>query len=99
MKHDVFGPYPPALTSLASPKENGPVSHGDADSASNEFEHINPKKVRTKLDLRLMPIVSLLYLLSFLDRGNIGNARIEGLTESLKMTGPQYNWACRVSFH
>lgn len=85
------------LTSLAPPKGNEAASHGDADGASVEFGHINPKKVLTKLDLRLIPVVSLLYLLSFLDRGNIGNARIEGLAESLKMTGPQFNWTCRVS--
>jgi hypothetical protein len=32
------------------------------------------------------------YLLSFLDRGNIGNAKIEGLAEDLKLTGAEYNW-------
>jgi len=37
-------------------------------------------------------MLALLYLLSFLDRGNIGNAKIEGLTEDLNMTGAQYNW-------
>lgn len=78
-------------------KENEKAGDGDADGTSNQFGHIDRKKLLTKLDLRLMPIVTLLYLLSFLDRGNIGNARIEGLAESLKMTGPQYNWTCRPS--
>lgn len=49
------------------------------------------------MDLRLIPMLALLYLLSFLDRGNIGNARIEGLVEDLGMTGPQYNW-CLTAF-
>jgi len=31
--------------------------------------------------------------LSFLDRGNIGNAKIEGMSEDLHLTGAQYNWA------
>lgn len=88
---DPFTPTP-----LAEQKQDEGASHDDAEGASNEFGHINPKKVRTKLDVRLIPVVALLYLLSFLDRGNIGNARIEGLAESLKMTGPQYNWTCRV---
>jgi hypothetical protein len=43
------------------------------------------------MDLRLIPIVSALYLLCFLDRGNIGNARIEGLLEDINLTSPQYN--------
>lgn len=96
-KLNVFRRDPSTLTSLAPRKENEAVSHGDADGSSNEFGHVDPKKVLTKLDLRLIPVVSLLYLLSFLDRGNIGNARIEGMAESLNMTGPQYNWTRRVS--
>lgn len=41
----------------------------------NKFE----KKLLWKLDLRLVPWLSLLYLLSFLDRTNIGNAKIQGV--------------------
>jgi hypothetical protein len=37
------------------------------------------KKLLWKLDLRLIPWLSLLYLLSFLDRTNIGNAKIQGV--------------------
>lgn len=51
---------------------------------------INEKRLLRKLDLRLLPAVSVLYLLSFLDRSNIANARIEGLTTDLHMTGNQY---------
>jgi hypothetical protein len=43
-------------------------------------------------------MLALLYLLSFLDRGNIGNAKIEGLADDLHMTGPQYNWCLTVFF-
>ncbi|KAL1999602.1 hypothetical protein VTN02DRAFT_4287 [Thermoascus thermophilus] len=50
------------------------------------------------MDLHLIPILSLLYLLSFLDRGNIGNAKIEGLTEELNLTGSQFNWCLTVFF-
>ena len=41
----------------------------------NKFE----KKLLWKLDLKLVPWLSLLYLLSFLDRTNIGNAKIQGV--------------------
>lgn len=51
---------------------------------------INEKSFVRRLDLRLLPALSFLYLLSFLDRSNIGNARIEGLTTDLHMTGNQY---------
>lgn len=60
-----------------------------------EFTPEMEKRVLRKMDLRLIPMLSLLYLLAFLDRGNIGNAKIEGLLEDLNMTGPQYSWTCR----
>lgn len=61
------------------------------------FAHLDEKKILRKMDLHLIPMLALLYLLSFLDRGNIGNAKIEGLVETLGMSGPQYNW-CLTAF-
>lgn len=68
------------------------------DGSDVDFSHINTKKVLRKMDIRLIPNLALLYLLSFLDRGNIGNAKIQGLTEDLRMTGRQYNWCLTVFF-
>lgn len=48
--------------------------------------------------MRLIPVLAVLYLLSFLDRGNIGNAKIEGLQEDLNMSDDQYNWCLTVFF-
>jgi len=62
------------------------------------FAHLNEKKILRKMDMRLIPMLAMLYLLSFLDRGNIGNAKIEGLQEDLKMTASQYNWCLTVFF-
>ncbi|KAL1967856.1 hypothetical protein VTN77DRAFT_2545 [Rasamsonia byssochlamydoides] len=63
-----------------------------------DFSNVDAKKVLRKMDLRLLPMLALLYLLAFLDRGNIGNAKIEGLTEDLDLTGGQYNWCLTVFF-
>jgi hypothetical protein len=41
------------------------------------------KQLLWNLDLRLVPWLSLLYLLSFLDRTNIGNAKLQGVTPVL----------------
>jgi hypothetical protein len=68
------------------------------DGGDVDFSNVDEKAVLRKMDLRLLPMLALLYLLSFLDRGNIGNAKIEGLTETLHMTGPQYNWCLTVFF-
>ncbi|KAF1816253.1 MFS general substrate transporter [Eremomyces bilateralis CBS 781.70] len=62
------------------------------------FAHLDEKKILRKMDMRLIPMLALLYLLSFLDRGNIGNAKIQGLQEDLKMTDGQYNWTLTVFF-
>ncbi|GKU05194.1 tartrate transporter [Fusarium langsethiae] len=62
------------------------------------FSHLDEKKILRKMDMRLIPMLALLYLLSFLDRGNIGNAKIEGLQEDLNMTPDQYNWCLTVFF-
>ncbi|KAF6833255.1 hypothetical protein CPLU01_05606 [Colletotrichum plurivorum] len=56
------------------------------------------KKVVRKIDYRLIPIMGLLYLLSHIDRGNIGNAKIEGMDVDLNLTGNQYNIASTIFF-
>ena len=66
----------------------------EGNSADVDFSDVDEKKVLRKMDIRLIPMLALLYLLSFLDRGNIGNAKIEGLDTDLGLTGPQYNWCC-----
>ncbi|KAK7430998.1 hypothetical protein QQZ08_002528 [Neonectria magnoliae] len=51
---------------------------------------INEASLLRKLDAKLLPAVGILYLLSFLDRSNVGNARIEGMVDDIGMTGNQY---------
>jgi len=46
----------------------------------------------------LIPWLSLLYLLSFLDRTNIGNARVAKMEPDLKMGGRDYNNALTIFF-
>lgn len=60
-------------------------------SSSQESLHgINEKALVRKLDYKLLPALTFLYLLSFLDRSNVGNARIEGLVDDLHITGNEY---------
>lgn len=56
------------------------------------------KRLWRKIDVRLMPILALLYLFSFLDRGNIGNAKLQGLVTELHLVGNQYNIALTMYF-
>ncbi|KAF2730160.1 MFS nicotinic acid transporter-like protein Tna1 [Polyplosphaeria fusca] len=80
---------------MASEKKITELPGASTDSSDTEIETrvpggLSEKKLLRKLDLRLLPAVSILYLLSFLDRSNVANARIEGLTTDLGMTGNQY---------
>jgi hypothetical protein len=43
-------------------------------------------------------MLAVLYLISHLDRANIGNAKIEGLIEDLGMSGIQYNIVLSIFF-
>ncbi|KAG5297267.1 high-affinity nicotinic acid transporter [Histoplasma ohiense] len=78
--------------------EKKPLAELEGVGSLPDFSHVDEKKILRKMDLRLIPIMSLLYLLAFLDRGNIGNARIEGLEADLRLTGSQYNWCLTVFF-
>ncbi|GAA5881090.1 hypothetical protein JCM3774_003008 [Rhodotorula dairenensis] len=49
------------------------------------------KRLRRKFDLRVLPTIVIIYLFTFIDRANIGNARIAGLEKSLNLTGYDYN--------
>ncbi|KAJ6579514.1 MFS general substrate transporter [Mycena vulgaris] len=59
---------------------------------------VDESRLLLKLDWRLLPIVTLLYLWSFLDRTNIGNAKIAGLTKDIHLVGLQYNICAAVFF-
>jgi hypothetical protein len=69
--------------------------HASSHSTLEEASVVDEKKVLRKMDLRLIPIVTALYLLCFLDRGNIGNAKIEGLLDDINLTSQQYNMCCK----
>jgi hypothetical protein len=73
-------------------------------------------RILRKVDIRVIPILAILYLLSFLDRGessnsshhpvvhslrykgSIGNANIQGLSETLGLIGQQYNWLVQSKY-
>lgn len=56
-------------------------------------------RILRKVDYRLLPMLTLLYVLAFLDRGNIGNAKVAGMNEELQLTGTQYNLALTVGLN
>ncbi|KAK3701504.1 hypothetical protein LTR37_015478 [Vermiconidia calcicola] len=62
----------------------------EGDGTLEQGTPINEKALIRKLDLKLLPAVTVLYLLSFLDRSNVANAKVEGLAEAVNMSDDQY---------
>jgi sugar phosphate permease len=67
-------------------------------SSQNAIDPVIEARVRRKLDWHLIPLLSALYLLAFLDRSNIGNARIAGMEEDLHLTSSEYTWLLTVFY-
>ncbi|KAI1500053.1 putative MFS transporter [Biscogniauxia marginata] len=64
----------------------------------NGFSEERRKKIIRKVDIRLVPMLAILYLIAHIDRANIGNAKIEGLDKDLGLVGNQYNIALSLFF-
>lgn len=68
------------------------------DALAYSYTKEEEKKVVRKLDLNLVTYVSSLYLLAFLDRGNIGNAHTAGMAEDLGLSDEQYQWCLTIFY-
>ncbi|KAH0590875.1 hypothetical protein H2248_000992 [Termitomyces sp. 'cryptogamus'] len=59
---------------------------------------VDERRLLRKIDLRVIPWLTLLYLLNFMDRGNIGNAKLYNLTDDIHINKDQYLIALTVFF-
>jgi hypothetical protein len=48
------------------------------------------KALVRKIDIRIFPVLILLFILNFIDRNNFANARLKGLESDLHLTDVQY---------
>ncbi|EIN10930.1 MFS general substrate transporter [Punctularia strigosozonata HHB-11173 SS5] len=56
------------------------------------------KRMVRKIDLHMFTCVCILYLLNYLDRQNIGNAKVAGMQDDLKLSSSDYSVALLVFF-
>lgn len=72
----------------------------DTGSSKSEdaIDPVAEKKLMRKCDLHVIPILFVLFLLAFIDRINIGNARLQGLEKDLGMDGHDFNVALFIFF-
>jgi hypothetical protein len=46
--------------------------------------------LRKKIDIRLMPMIVIMYIMNYLDRNNIAAARLAGMEEELNLSSTEY---------
>ncbi|KAH6845864.1 MFS transporter [Chaetomium sp. MPI-CAGE-AT-0009] len=60
------------------------------DLSEEDMKALNKKVVR-KIDWKMMPMLTVMFLMNYLDRINVSNARLAGLQEDSHMTDTQWN--------
>ncbi|KAJ4350423.1 uncharacterized protein N0V89_009044 [Didymosphaeria variabile] len=78
--------------------EKREISDSELEATVIDYDGPEARRILAKVDWRLVPVLSLLYLVAFIDRSNIGNAKVAGLTTDLGMHGLQYNTAVTLFF-
>ncbi|KAF9891595.1 hypothetical protein FE257_003606 [Aspergillus nanangensis] len=63
-----------------------------------QWHQMMTRKLLRKVDLHLLPFLVIMYLLNFLDRNNLSQARLGTLEEDLNMHGTDYNLATSILF-
>lgn len=86
------------LGNTYNPELGGPVEYDELHVPCPP--HTTERRLMMRIDFRLVPFLALLYLLAFLDRINIANARSFGLVQDLHLdpSGVQYNTALTIFF-
>ncbi|KAJ5886248.1 uncharacterized protein N7473_008922 [Penicillium subrubescens] len=85
--------HKPGVMEVEDPKQSELNRFGDHD-----HQQKLTRRVLFKLDTRILPMLALLFLCSFLDRTNVGNAKIIGLEKDLKITDHQYDVGLTVFY-
>lgn len=67
------------------------LDEGAADLDTNGVTVEEGRRIMRGADWRLLPPLTVLYGLSFIDRSNLGFARIVGMSLDLTLTGNKYN--------
>lgn len=68
------------------------AERSEYDQLQVHFDAKRDQKLLRKIDLRLLPTLATFYLVAFVDRSNIGNARLQHLEEDLLISPQQFSW-------
>ncbi|KAJ1990191.1 hypothetical protein H4R33_001799 [Dimargaris cristalligena] len=73
------------------------VIHNSSE-APHDWSDMDSARILRKIDWRLLPILTLAYVLSFLDRANIGNSKLMHLEADLNLSQAEYSWSLSILF-
>ncbi|KAJ5579945.1 Major facilitator superfamily domain general substrate transporter [Penicillium hispanicum] len=85
-------------TAVSVADQNATLEYDRFLQLDNLFNGKPKAKLLRKLDARLLPVLSFLYLMCSLDKSNAGNAKLFGFLEDVGMAGTQYNLALMYFF-
>jgi hypothetical protein len=63
-----------------------------------QWKSLHTKRLLRKVDFRLLPLLVMMYLLNFLDRSNLAQARLGTLEKDLGMEKTDFNLATSILF-
>lgn len=61
-------------------------------SDEQDFDDVEAKRVLRKIDLRIIPILILIYMMQYLDKNGINYASVYGLQKGTNLHGQEYSW-------
>ena len=59
------------------------------DKSEHELDILN-RQLRRRIDIRMLPIITICLMINYLDRSNVTNARVAGMQEDMNMTDVQW---------
>ncbi|KAL4874937.1 major facilitator superfamily domain-containing protein [Aspergillus karnatakaensis] len=72
--------------------------HGELPALGESIDPFAERSLVWKFDLRILPVLAVMYLFNSLDKSNLGNAKTAGLEETLNLQGNQYNLILSIFF-
>jgi len=87
----------PASGSPASSTDGQSARLSDGKATAKEiYPDIDESALIRKIDIRVVPVLCLLFFFAFLDRVNIANAAVYGMNAELGLVANQYNAALTI---
>ncbi|KAB8230371.1 major facilitator superfamily domain-containing protein [Aspergillus alliaceus] len=74
------------------------VFGGENGETTVEFTDKEASRVRWKIDLIIVPMMTVSYILSFIDKGILSTAAVYGMRSDLNLKGQQYSWTSSIFY-